>query len=205
MALPHVTAGEVARAAEQNDLIDTVNSHTGSITSASNIIGDHESRLDTVEAKPSGGSNAGTYFGQWTDANNGGGTTIYEASGGGRPGVKVTDIGTAIGTPVGCTLSAGTFTPTYAGTWALYGSVQYAANSPVRAMYFAISTAANSPTGSRYGLIGGPQMDAQSTSVALKLNANQAVSIYAACWTTNASVQVWRALGNNVTAVWLGP
>ncbi len=204
MTLPHVVAGEVARAAEQNDLIDTVNGHATSITDAGVTFGQQDARITALEGQPTG-SNAGAYFGQWTDANNGGGTVINEGSGGGRAGVKVTDIGTAIGTPVGCTLSAGTFTPTYAGTWALYGSVQYAANSPVRAMYFAISTAASAPTGTRYGLIGGPQMDAQSTGVVLKLNANQSVSIYAACWTTGASVQVWRALGNNVTAVWLGP
>lgn len=68
--IPHVVAGNTALAAEQNALIDQVNSNTSVVetvgtgvftstdtvsawaTAAQSAIDNHESRLDTIEAKP---------------------------------------------------------------------------------------------------------------------------------------------------------
>lgn len=211
MTLPNVVAGQVARAAEQNALIATVNSHTGTLNDAGVTLASQGSRITALEERPSGGTSAGTYIGQWTD-NNAGSAGLSFTTGAtvaGTPsgaGMKVVDIGVPVGTPVGCTMNAGTFTPSYAGKWAFFAGVQYqGSNTAVRALYLAVSSAANSPSGVRYGLVGGPTMDAQSTSAVVTLTAGQAVSIYVALWTANSNLTVWRAQGNLFTAVWLGP
>ncbi|WP_190824709.1 hypothetical protein [Saccharopolyspora pogona] len=119
-------------------------------------------------------------------------------------GVKITDIGVLIGSPVGCSLSAGTFTPTRAGRWMFTFTVQFVGGaSAMRAIYLALGTASNTPGGQRYGLNSGVA-DAISSSTTLTLAANQPVSIYAACWTTGGSVGIWRANGNLLSATWMG-
>ena len=152
---------------------------------------------------------AGQYFGHRTAPGGAArGITVTNAGAGspGNAGIKHTDIGTPVGTPVGCSMSAGTFTPTYAGKWHFSTSAQFeGANTAVRALYLALSSAANSPSGVRYALLGVPQADALNTGVVLPLGANQSVSVYVAVWTTNASVYVWKAQGNALTATWLGP
>lgn len=148
----------------------------------------------------------GQWYGQWTDNSGGAGIVVYNASGGGGAGLKHTDIGVPVGTPVGCSLAAGTFTPDHAGLWSFEYSAQYqGSNTSIRAIYLAKSTASNSPAGIKYGLVGGPTMDAQSTSASIRLNAGESVSVYVAVWTANASVTVHRAQGNLLTATWHGP
>jgi tail-like repeat protein len=147
-----------------------------------------------------------TYRGQWTDANNGAGTQILNASGGGGAGVKVTDIGVAVETPVGCSMSAGTFTATVAGRWRFSVATQYqGGNTAVRSLYLAKGNAANSPTGVKYGLTGAPSEDAQATGHEITLAAGGTVSVYVAVWTSGGQVTIHRALGNLLTATWLGP
>jgi len=153
-------------------------------------------------------ASTGAYRGEWTDANNGAGTTITNTGSGspGDRGVKVTDIGVAVGTPVGCSMSAGTFTAQRAGRWLLQTSVQYQGNNTAqRAVYLAASAAADSPATARNGVNGGPSMDAQAASWVFTLPVGGQVSVYVACWMASASVRIHRALSNNLVATWLGP
>lgn len=199
MALPHVNAGEVARAAEQNDLIDTVNSHTGSITSASNIIGDHATRIAAVEARASG-TNAGAYFGQWIDNNDKSGQTIS-----GSVGVKLTPWTVAIGTPTGCSMSGGTLTVAQAGLWQVSVSVQYGAGTSLRALWLSNSAAASGSGLAKVGSVAGPSMDVQTATGMFRLSAGGVVSAYSAIWQGGADMAIYRALSNSLTAAWLGP
>lgn len=211
--IPYVQAQQVAKASEQNALITQVNtntnaieSNTAAIGSAGGTLSNLQSRLTTLENKPAGNT-VGTYFGQWTDASNGSGTIINKKvdNDNADKGLKVTDITAASGTPVGCSMSAGTFTTPNAGLWQFNFSVQYQPSTAVRAIFLCLGTASVFSGGSRLGLLGGPSMDAQSSSCVVRLTANQQMSIYSACWTLNGTVTVWRALGNNFTATWLGP
>lgn len=160
-------------------------------------------RVTTLEGQARGGA----YYGTWSDAGgNVGGQTISNGTGGGDVGVKVTDIGTVVETPVGCSFSAGTFTATQAGKWLFTVTTQYVgSNTAQRAVYLAKGNAASAPTGTKYGLNGGPSLDSQATTCRITLTANQTVSVYVACWTSGASVQLWKASGCTFTATWLGP
>lgn len=219
MAIPHVVAGNVARAAEQNTLIDAVNTNTNNVASNTTAINSNTStitsqgnRITALEGKAVG-TNAGAYFGQWSDA--GGkvaGTKIENIAGepaGGDPGatgVKIADLTTAIGTPTGCSMNAGTLTVTQAGLWQVQFSAQYTGSSAVRALFAGKGNATNFVAGaSRYGLIAGPSMDAQSSSATLRLAANETVSLYGALWTDASVLNVWKDKGNMFTAIWLGP
>lgn len=150
---------------------------------------------------------AAAYRGQWTDA--GGdvaGTQILNASGGGGVGVKVADIGVALETAVGCSMSAGTFTANVGGRWRFSVSTQYqGGNTAIRALYLALGSAASSPSGAKFGLTGAPSEDAQSTGHEITLAAGGTVSVYVAVWTSGGQVTVHRAQGNVLTATWLGP
>ncbi|GAA2774132.1 hypothetical protein [Saccharopolyspora taberi] len=213
--ITHVGFESVASSAHQNGLIDQVNTNTDDIATLDNSVSAHSTsiaslntRMGTAESNITtlqGQARAAAYRGDWTDNNGGAGITINNASGGGGAGVKVTDIGVVIGTPAGCSMSSGTFTPTYPGRWTFDFSVQFAAgSSAMRAIYLAISTASNTPSGAKYGLQAAVS-DAISSSTTLTLAASQSVSIYAACWTTSGSVQVWKAQGCGLLATWIGP
>lgn len=200
MALPHVNAGQPAKAAEQNDLIDTVNGHTASLSNNGTVLDEHDSRLSTLESTPSGGSDAARYFGQWTDNNRGGEGLVINGAG----GMKVTEINVAQGTPTGCRLSQGTLTVSQAGVWIVSASVQYEGNTSVRALWLSKGTAASNPSG-KSGSVAGPSMDVQSADGIFRLSENESVSVYAAVWQSSPAVRIYRALSNNLTAVWLGP
>jgi hypothetical protein len=194
VTLPTRTNGYVIVDDDWNGLVDQININTTGIAA-------NTSSITTLQ----GQARAAAYRGDWTDNNGGAGITINNASGGGASGVKVTDIGVVIGTPAGCSMSAGTFTPTYAGRWQLAFSVQFAGgSSAMRAIYLAISTAANTPSGAKYGLQAAVS-DAISSSSPITLAASQSVSVYAACWTTSGSVQVWKSQGCGLLATWIGP
>lgn len=213
--ITHVDFESVASSTHQNGLIDQVNTNTDDIAILDNGVTGHTTsiaslgnRMTTAEGNITtlqGQARAAAYRGDWTDDGAGGGITINNASGGGGVGVKVTDIGVTIGTPAGCSMSAGTFTPTYAGRWQFAFSVQFAAgSSAMRAIYLAVSAAANTPSGAKYGLQAAVS-DAISSAAPITLAANQSVSVYAACWTTSGSVQVWKSQGCGLLATWIGP
>lgn len=199
--IPHVVANTAAKAAEQNALIDQVNTNTSGLGTTNNTLTSYGTRITTLENKPSGGSNAGAYFGQWGDDN--AGTDGAKISGAG--GNLINDIDYAVGTPVGCSMRAGTFTANQAGVWLLSISVQYGRYDQVRALWAASGTALSNPTTAKLGLIAGPAMDAQTTSLVTRLSAGAKLSIYAAVWNNGQDITVYRSHGNNVTAVWLGP
>lgn len=201
MALPHVNAGDVARAAAQNDLIDQVNSNTSGLGTAYTTLSSYGTRITTLENKPASGSNAGAYMGQWGDDNAGAAGVTLSGAGGNR----IVDLDYPVGTPAGCSLRAGTFTANQAGLWLLSISIQYVAGTQVRAIWAASGTADVNPTTAKLGLLGGAAMDGQSTTVLTRLSAGSTLSIYGAVWQGGADLSVWRAHGNNVTAVWLGP
>ncbi|MGI8311896.1 hypothetical protein [Saccharopolyspora hattusasensis] len=212
MPIPHVTAGNVARASEQNALIDAVNTNTTNIASNTTAINGNTSTLNSYGTRITAlestdvGTDAGQYFGQWKDAGGNVVGTAISGSGAGAIGVKVADITTAIGTPVGCSMSAGTLTVTQAGLWMVLFSVQYTGSTSVRAAFAGTGNATNFTDGNtKYGTITGPSMDAQSGSAVLRLAANATVSIYAANWTASTTLNVWRAGATGLTAVWLGP
>ena len=120
--------------------------------------------------------------------------------------MKITDIGTQVEAPAGCSFSSGTFTATQAGKWLFSVTTQYVGgNSAQRAVYLAKGNAADSPTGTKYGLNGGPSLDSQATTCRITLAANEQVSVYVACWTSTGSVQIWKAQGCTFTATWIGP
>lgn len=200
MALPHVNAGQPAKAAEQNDLIDTVNGHTASLSNNGTVLNEHASRLSALEATPAGGSDAACYFGQWSDNNRGGDGLVIN----GAAGMKVTEINVAQGTPIGCRLSQGTLTVGQAGVWLVSASVQYEGNTSVRALWLSKGTAASNPSG-KSGSVAGPSMDVQSADGIFRLAENESVFVYAAVWQSSPAVRIYRALSNNLTAVWLGP
>ncbi|MGW5645070.1 hypothetical protein ACWEV3_41015 [Saccharopolyspora sp. NPDC003752] len=217
MALPTRQNGWVVDAsADWNPLINQVNTNTAAITDATTTLTGHTTsinslgtRMTTAEGNITtlqGQARAAAYSGSWTDNNSeSGGVTINNASGGGNAGVKITDIGVIVGTAAGCSVNAGTFTPTVAGKWLFNFGVQFVGgSSAMRAIYLAVSTAANTPSGVKYGL-NAAVSDAISSSARITLSANQSVSIYAACWTSGGSVQVWRAQGNLLSATWIGP
>lgn len=199
--IPHVVANTTAKAAEQNALIDQVNTNTSGIGTANSTLSSYDSRITTLENKPAGGSNSGTYFGQWGDDNAG----AAGAKVSGADGNIINDLDYAVGTPIGCSMRAGTFTANQAGVWLLSISVQYGRYDQVRALWAASGTAISAPTTAKLGLIAGPAMDAQSTSVLTRLSAGSKLSIYAAVWNGGQDIYVYRSHGNNVTAVWLGP
>jgi len=209
MAIPHVVAGEVARAAEQNALIDLVNANTNEladhetrITSNTSAITSQGNRITTLEGKPVG-TNAGAYFGQWTDNNaqgNGTGQTIS-----GSDGVKITEFVSAVGTPTGCSISGGTVTINQAGLWLVTVSLQYTAGSSVRALWLSQSNAASGAGLAKFGSVAGPSMDVQSASAFMRFTAGQQVSAYAAIWQSGSPLNIWRARSNTITVAWLGP
>lgn len=178
----------------------TVYGEVANLKSADTTLGN---RVTTLEGQARGGA----YYGTWSDAGgNTGGQTITNGTGGGESGIKVTDIGTVVETPVGCSFSAGTFTATQPGKWLFTVTTQYVGgNNAQRAVYLAKSNAASAPAGTKYGLNGGPSLDSQATTCRITLTANQQVSVYVACWTTGASVQIWKSQGCTFTATWLGP
>ncbi|MDA3643775.1 hypothetical protein LZ318_11970 [Saccharopolyspora indica] len=209
--ISHVQAGSVASSAHQNGLIDQVNSNTRvaetvgtGVFTTTDTVSSWATQVQAALGRPQ----AGAFFGQWTDNNGGAGVNVDNASGGGGDGVKMTDIGTAIGTPVGCSLSNGTFTANNAGLWMLNLSLQTiggADNIGIRAIYFALGNAANTPAGTKYGLIAaGQDSTALSTSTVVRLNAGQQVSSYMAIWTAGGKTTIWRARGNLLTATWIG-
>lgn len=202
MALPHVNAGQPAKAAEQNDLIDATNANTAGVNQTQEDIAGVLSRLSTLEDAPSGGSNAGDYFGQWTDNNAAGSEKgqLISAEG----GTKVTEINVAQGTPTGCRLSQGTLTVQQAGVWLVSASVQYEGGGSVRALWLSKGTVASNPSG-KSGSVAGPSMDVQSADGIFRLSEDESVSVYSAVWQGGAAVRIFRALSNNLTAVWLGP
>lgn len=206
--IPYVQAQEVARASEQNALITQVNTNTNSIESNTAAIGsaggtltDLQTRVTTLEGKPA--STTGLYYGQWGDANTQvAGTSIPLQS----SGVKITEFNTAKITPNGCSISGGTVTVNVAGKWDFRASVQYTGNNTsVRAAYFAISNASTFSSGTKYGLIGGPTMDAQSISAIINLSAGQQVSVYVAHWSGDKSLSIWPANTNLLTVSYIGP
>lgn len=199
--IPHVVANSTAKAAEQNALIDQVNTNTSGLSTATSTLTSYGTRISTLENKPSGGSNAGAYFGQWGDDNAGANGVVVT----GAAGNRVVDIDYAVGTPVGCSLHAGTFTANQAGVWLLSISVQFIGGLQVRAIWASSGSANSAPTTAKLGLIAGPSMDAQTTSVLTRLSAGSTLSIYAAVWQNGDPLPVWRSHGNNVTASWLGP
>jgi hypothetical protein len=187
------TAGTVAAGDDSRITV------TQSGTIGNTVLG---TRVTTLEGQKSGSS-----YGIWAD--NGGnvnGQSVAQGVGGGDGGSKITDIGTVVETPVGCSLASGTLTATVAGKWLFHLSTQYTGgNTAERAIYLCKSTVANNPPGTRYGLIAAPSVDALATSCRITLTAGQQVSVYVACWTTSASVTLWKAGGNVLTATWLGP
>lgn len=205
MALPHVNAGQPAKAAEQNDLIDTVNGHTASLSNNGSVLDEHASRLSTLEYAPSGGGgDAGRYFGQWGDPNNSTEGTMINT---GSAGTKIGDFTRDLASPQGCRLVGGSVILDVTGKWHLAAQAQYTGqNNAVRAIYFALSDAAAFPVGYvKYGLLAGPTMDAQSTSAVLNVTAGQAVSLYVAHWGGNGGAfRVWRANTNLFTASYIG-
>lgn len=214
--ITHVEANSVASSTHQNGLIDQVNTNTTAIASNVTSISTLDSRttnastgntaLGTRVSTLEGQARGGAYYGSWRDAGGGFGQTITFGTGGGDTGVKITDIGTAIETAVGCSFASGTFTATQAGMWIFHITMQYVGgNAAQRALYIAKGNAASAPTGTKYGLVGAPSMDSQATSSRIKLAANEQVSVYAACWTNPGSVQLWKAQGCTFTATWVGP
>ncbi|MCA1185700.1 hypothetical protein LCD36_04440 [Saccharopolyspora sp. 6T] len=216
--ISHVGFESVASSTHQNGLIDQVNTNTSTIATVDNTVSGHttsinslSTRMGTAESSITslqGQARAGAYSGDWTDNNAlSGGVTITNAgsSSAGNAGVKAADLGVAVGTATGCSMSSGTFTPTIAGKWEFFFGVQFVGgSSAMRAIYLAVSTAANTPSGVKYGL-NAAVSDAISSGARIVLNANQSVSVYVACWTTSGSVQVWRAQGNLLSATWIGP
>lgn len=140
-------------------------------------------------------------IGDWTDDNAGTGGQVINTN----TGVKITELGVAIGTPVGCTMSAGTFTPSVAGKYRFNFSVGFAGGSSAqRGVYLGLSTAASNPGVQRYGLKSDTG-DVVSGTCRLMLAAGQPVSVYGACYTAGGSVQVWRNNGCILQADWVGP
>lgn len=152
---------------------------------------------------------AGTYRGQWTDAGGDVAGTVVSAPNNTSPGfigVKLTDIGVAAETAVGCSMSAGTFTANVAGRWTFETSAQYQGNNTaMRALWLGKGNAANWPGGIKLNPIGAPSMDAQPCSATVTLPVGGTVSVYIAVWTVGGSVTIHRAQGNTLTATWLGP
>lgn len=209
MAIPHVVAGNVARAAEQNALIDAVNNNTNSVASNTTAISSNAStissqgnRITTLEGKPVG-TNSGAYFGQWTDNNAQANGTGQQISG--SDGVKITEFNTAVGTPTGCSISGGTVTINQAGLWLVMVSTQYTAGSSVRALWLSQSAAASGAGLAKVGSIAGPSMDVQSASGLIRFTAGQQVSAYGAIWQSGSPLNIWRAKSNTITVAWLGP
>ncbi|MER7076641.1 Phage tail repeat like [Saccharopolyspora kobensis] len=152
---------------------------------------------------------AAAYRGQWTDAGGNIAGTVISAPSAGSPGnlgVKVTDIGVQVETPVGCSMSAGTFTANVAGRWRFSAAVQYqGSNTAQRALWLGKGSASTWASGVKYGQIGAPSMDAQPAGHEITLAVGGTVSVYVACWTVGGSVTIHRAQGNVLTATWLGP
>lgn len=143
---------------------------------------------------------SGTYRGSWCDP----GT----AKAGGDAGMAVTgptvvtDITTPIGTPVGCSLSAGTVTVTQPGIWSFQGTTQYAGgNSAIRAIYFVQS--ASSTASPKYGLFGTPSADSMATDATFSLAAGQQVSLCTDLW-SGSNLFTWLNQGCTIIATWLG-
>lgn len=201
MAIPHVAAGAVAQAAAQNDLIDAVNTNTSGLDTAQGELASVTTRVSTLESRPSSGSNAGAYFGQWTDNNAGVSATGQTISSLG--GQKVTEINVAQGSATGCRLTQGTLTVDQPGVWLVSASVQYQGSASVRAMWLSKGSAGSNPSG-KSGSVAGPSMDVQSADGVFRLAAGESVSVYSAVWKGDPVI-IFRALSNNLTAVWLGP
>lgn len=206
--IPLVRAGEVARASEQNALISQVNTNTQGISSnstaidtAGGILTDHGNRITALEDEPSA-SVTGLYYGQWKDNNTGLGVTAPV-----NTSTKVVEYVTPVGTPNGCSISNGSVTVNVTGKWDFRASAQYTGqNNAVRALFFSLGDTAK-PSGTRYGLLGGPKMDAQSISAILTLTAGQKVSVYMAHWDggDQTTLQIWAANTNLITCSYIGP
>lgn len=139
---------------------------------------------------------AGTYGGAWRDT---GGNGAGSAVTGPR---LVTEITTPIGSPVGCSLSAGAVTVSRAGVWSFQGTTQYGgSNTAIRAIYFVRGTA---PTGRpRYGLLGTTAADSMATSATFTLAAGDTVSFCTDLW-SGTNLTTWVDQGCTVVATWLG-
>lgn len=214
--------GEVAQAAEYNNVVNNVLDLDARVTTLVSVNNSQDAAISTLESRTTNGTTGNValgnrvsaleagksarYYGTWTDINNAtAGQTISNGSGGGASGVKITDISVASGSPVGCSFSNGTFTSPNAGVWAFNGSVQFQGNNTaIRALYFCQSSAASSPSGFKWGLWGVPSADSMATSAIMRLSANQPVSLYVAVWTTGGSVTIHRAGGITFSAIYLG-
>ena len=139
---------------------------------------------------------AGVFAGSWRDAN------------AGKEGAEVTrnqvvsDINTPMGTPVGCSLSAGTVTVTQAGVWSFQGSTQYrGSNTAMRAVFFVRGT--NPDATPVLGLLGAPSADSLATSAMFSLSAGEKVSLCTSRW-SGSGLFLWSSGGCTITATWLG-
>ena len=202
--MPPLFDGTLVDAQKWNAHVDQINANTSGIanleartTNASTgntALGNRVASLEALKLP-------GAYMGQWTDNNaRTEGQTIDT-----NPGKKITENVVAVGTPTGCSMNGGTVTITQPGIWQINASLQYGAGTSVRAMWISKSNAASGDGLAKYGAVAGPSMDVQSSSATLRFAANEQFSVYAAVWQNGAPIRIYRALSNNVTAVWLGP
>lgn len=189
--IPHVSPGDRAMAQDQNALIDQVNTNTEGIDA-------NAAAVDTLRSY-----GPGRFHGAWTDDGSGAGTVVDASVSG---GVRIVDVGaTSLESSVGCSMNEGTLTVDETGMWLLNFSVQFQGGpTAVRAIYVARGSANEDPSGAKFGLLGVPEADSMSSSTRLELEAGDTVSLYAAVWSDEGSVRVWRSEGNNFTATFLG-
>lgn len=148
---------------------------------------------------------AGTYGGAWSDPGgakgglDGSGNALSMAVTG---PLRVTEITTPIGTPVGCSLSSGTVTVAQPGIWSFQGTTQYMGNNTaIRAIYFVRGTSATARP--RYGLLGTTAADSMATSATFTLAAGDTVSFCTDLW-SGSNLYTWLDQGCTVVATWLG-
>lgn len=147
---------------------------------------------------------AGTYGGAWSDPGGAKGGVVNGAavSMAVTGPLRVSEITTPIGTPVGCSLSSGTVTVSQPGVWSFQGTTQYMGNNTaIRAIYFVRGTAANARP--RYGLLGTTAADSMATSATFTLAAGDTVSFCTDLW-SGSNLYTWLDQGCTVVATWLG-
>lgn len=215
--MAQAVAGNVAVAAEYNNVVNNVLDLNDRVTDTTAVIGTGVfTETDTVSAWATSAQSQlttlanrkqpGGYYGEWTDNNAqnnppDGGQLIDTAG----EGEKLTVYTNAVGTPTGMSMSGGTVTVTNAGLYQINASIQLVTNSSTLiAMWIAKGSGASS-SGVKYGPTSGYRSDVLSASGVVRLAANGTVSVYAAVWQGTPAIRLWRANGNNLSVTYLGP